>query len=153
MWYVLGSMDAHAFCEFPACTPACSRTPHQIASTLGAVCSSPSPRRARSSCWQTRRESVELRTRSTPRDMLSSPWRGAAVLLAAVVTLAFADSAPPPVVVVRLPNTAKVDGQLTANLGVDHFFSLWIVFNNDDVVISGKSETKLLPVYARAEKK
>lgn len=37
----------------------------------------------------------------------------------------------------QLPNTTGVDGQLTANLKVDHFFSLWLVFNNDDVKISG----------------
>lgn len=40
--------------------------------------------------------------------------------------------------VLELPNTSGIDGQLTANLGVDHFFSLWLVFNNDDVKMSGK---------------
>lgn len=38
----------------------------------------------------------------------------------------------------RLPNTSGIDGQLTANLGVDHFFSLWLVFNNEEVQMSGK---------------
>lgn len=37
----------------------------------------------------------------------------------------------------ELPNTSGIDGQLTANLGVDHFFSLWLVFSNDDVRMSG----------------
>ncbi|KAK9510262.1 hypothetical protein O3M35_005085 [Rhynocoris fuscipes] len=41
--------------------------------------------------------------------------------------------------VTQLPNTAGIDGELTAKLGVDHFFSLWIVFNNDDVAMSGKT--------------
>lgn len=36
-----------------------------------------------------------------------------------------------------LPNTTGIDGELTAKLSVDHFFSLWIVFNNDDVTMSG----------------
>lgn len=38
----------------------------------------------------------------------------------------------------ELPDTSGIDGQLTANLGVDHFFSLWLVFNNDDVKTSGQ---------------
>lgn len=37
----------------------------------------------------------------------------------------------------KLPNTSGIDGQLTANLGVDHFFSLWLVFNNEEVQMSG----------------
>lgn len=37
-----------------------------------------------------------------------------------------------------LPNTTGIDGQLTANLQVDNFFSLWLVFNNDDVKTSGE---------------
>lgn len=41
----------------------------------------------------------------------------------------------------RLPNTSGIDGHLTAELKVDHFFSLWLVFNNDDVKMSGKCET------------
>lgn len=38
----------------------------------------------------------------------------------------------------ELPDTSGIDGQLTANLGVDHFFSLWLVFSNDDVKMSGE---------------
>ncbi|KAK9738032.1 hypothetical protein QE152_g10213 [Popillia japonica] len=38
----------------------------------------------------------------------------------------------------QLPNTSGIDGQLTANHGVDHFFSLWLVFNNEAVSMSGK---------------
>lgn len=38
-----------------------------------------------------------------------------------------------------LPNTSGIDGHLTADLKVDHFFSLWLVFNNDDVKMSGES--------------
>lgn len=37
-----------------------------------------------------------------------------------------------------LPNTSGIDGHLTADLKVDHFFSLWLVFNNDDVKMSGE---------------
>ncbi|XP_014274382.1 transforming growth factor-beta-induced protein ig-h3 isoform X1 [Halyomorpha halys] len=47
--------------------------------------------------------------------------------------------------VVQLPNTAGIDGELTAKLGVDHFFGLWIVFNNDDVIMSDKQFTILAP--------
>lgn len=46
----------------------------------------------------------------------------------------------------ELPDTSGIDGQLTANLGVDHFFSLWLVFSNDDVKMSGKY--KLLLSFA-----
>lgn len=38
----------------------------------------------------------------------------------------------------QLPNTTSIDGEFTAKLSVDHFFSLWIVFNNEDVTMSGK---------------
>lgn len=44
-----------------------------------------------------------------------------------------------------LPNTTGIDGELTAKLSVDHFFSLWIVFNNDDVTMSDKPFTILAP--------
>ncbi|KAG5897261.1 hypothetical protein JTB14_013162 [Gonioctena quinquepunctata] len=44
-----------------------------------------------------------------------------------------------------LPNTSGIDGQLTANLKVDNFFSLWLVFNNDDVEMSDKPFTILAP--------
>lgn len=37
----------------------------------------------------------------------------------------------------QLPDTTGIDGHLTANRSVDHFFSLWLAFNNDDVKISG----------------
>lgn len=39
---------------------------------------------------------------------------------------------------VILPNTSGIDGQLTANHKVDHFFSLWMVFNNEEVKMSGQ---------------
>ncbi|KAJ8921113.1 hypothetical protein NQ315_015911 [Exocentrus adspersus] len=38
--------------------------------------------------------------------------------------------------VLQLPDTSGISGQLTANLKVDHFFSLWLVFNNEDVKMS-----------------
>lgn len=34
----------------------------------------------------------------------------------------------------KLPNTTGIDGQLTAELEIDKFFSYWVVFNNDDEV-------------------
>ncbi|CAH1368674.1 hypothetical protein MTP99_010151 [Tenebrio molitor] len=45
----------------------------------------------------------------------------------------------------ELPDTSGIDGQLTANLAVDHFFSLWLVFNNEDVRTSGEPFTILAP--------
>lgn len=36
-----------------------------------------------------------------------------------------------------LPDTTGIDGQQTANLQLDNFFQLWLVFNNEDVKISG----------------
>lgn len=39
----------------------------------------------------------------------------------------------------HLPNTSGIDGQLTERLNVDHFFQLWLVFNNEEVKMSGKS--------------
>ncbi|XP_054284150.1 transforming growth factor-beta-induced protein ig-h3-like [Macrosteles quadrilineatus] len=45
----------------------------------------------------------------------------------------------------QLPNTTGIDGELTAKLAVDHFFSLWLVFNNDDVTMSDKPFTILAP--------
>ncbi|XP_072377102.1 periostin [Diabrotica undecimpunctata] len=56
---------------------------------------------------------------------------------------------------VILPNTSGIDGQLTANHKVDHFFSLWLVFSNDDVKISDEPFTIFAPQNAatkRAEK-
>ncbi|XP_022193635.2 transforming growth factor-beta-induced protein ig-h3 [Nilaparvata lugens] len=47
--------------------------------------------------------------------------------------------------IAQLPNTTGIDGELTARHAVDHFFSLWIVFNNDDVTMSEKPFTILAP--------
>lgn len=40
----------------------------------------------------------------------------------------------------ELPDVSGIDRELTSNLSVDQFFSLWIVFNDDEVQISGKSQ-------------
>ncbi|XP_056631324.1 transforming growth factor-beta-induced protein ig-h3 [Diorhabda sublineata] len=56
---------------------------------------------------------------------------------------------------VVLPNTSGIDGQLTANHNVDHFFSLWLVFSNDEVKISDEPFTIFAPQNSatkRAEK-
>ncbi|XP_060517009.1 transforming growth factor-beta-induced protein ig-h3 [Cylas formicarius] len=45
----------------------------------------------------------------------------------------------------QLPDTSGIDGQLTANHNIDHFFSLWLIFNNDDVQISDKPFTIFAP--------
>ena len=37
----------------------------------------------------------------------------------------------------EFPNTALIPGDLTEELGVDGFFSLWFVFLDDDVFTSG----------------
>ena len=37
----------------------------------------------------------------------------------------------------QLPDTSGIDFVLTDTLNVDQFFSLWLVFNNDDVNMSG----------------
>jgi hypothetical protein len=37
----------------------------------------------------------------------------------------------------QLPDTSGIDFVLTDTLNVDQFFSLWLVFNNDDVKMSG----------------
>lgn len=42
---------------------------------------------------------------------------------------------------VEFPNTAFIPGDLTEQLSVDGFFSLWFVFLDDDVFTSGKAET------------
>lgn len=47
-----------------------------------------------------------------------------------------------------LPNTSGIDGHLTAELKVDHFFSLWLVFNNDDVKMSGESKEILTTCFS-----
>lgn len=64
--------------------------------------------------------------------MTSSSYRGVTLILIVVTTLITFIST------LKLPNTSGIDGQLTANLGVDHFFSLWLVFNNEEVQMSGK---------------
>ncbi|CAH1108997.1 unnamed protein product [Psylliodes chrysocephalus] len=46
---------------------------------------------------------------------------------------------------VILPNTSGIDGQLTANHKVDHFFSLWMVFNNEEVKMSDEPFTIFAP--------
>ncbi|CAG9854830.1 unnamed protein product [Phyllotreta striolata] len=46
---------------------------------------------------------------------------------------------------ILLPNTSGIDGQLTANHKVDHFFSLWLVFNNDNVKTSDEPFTVFAP--------
>nr|CAD7590215.1 unnamed protein product [Timema genevievae] len=38
--------------------------------------------------------------------------------------------------VTKLPDTSGIDFVLTEKLGVDKFFSLWLVFNNGDVKTS-----------------
>ncbi|XP_018568871.1 uncharacterized protein LOC108909119 [Anoplophora glabripennis] len=70
------------------------------------------------------------------------PRRAGVVLacLATCTTLLVAVEA-----VLLLPNTSGISGQLTANLKVDHFFSLWLVFNNDDVKMSEEPFTILAP--------
>ncbi|KAI5741094.1 hypothetical protein M8J76_010377 [Diaphorina citri] len=42
--------------------------------------------------------------------------------------------------VVQLPNTTGISGELLVNQSVDNFFSLWIAFNNDDIIMSGKNK-------------
>lgn len=44
-----------------------------------------------------------------------------------------------------LPDTTGIDGQQTANLQLDNFFQLWLVFNNEDVKISAEPFTILAP--------
>lgn len=38
----------------------------------------------------------------------------------------------------QFPDTSGIQGELTEKLGVDQFFSLWLVFHNDEVRTSGK---------------
>lgn len=52
-------------------------------------------------------------------------------LVLAVVTVTVTGGPP------QLPDTSGIDFVLTDNLNVDQFFSLWLVFNNDDVKMSG----------------
>lgn len=39
--------------------------------------------------------------------------------------------------ILHLPNTSGIDGHLTDHHNVDHFFQLWLVFNNEEVKMSG----------------
>lgn len=50
----------------------------------------------------------------------------------------------------QLPNTSGIDGELTAKLGVDQFFSLWLVFNNDEISMSDKPFTIFAPKNSEA---
>ncbi|XP_066147960.1 periostin [Euwallacea fornicatus] len=54
--------------------------------------------------------------------------------------------------VLQLPDTTGIDGHLTANHSVDHFFSLWLVFNNDDVKISDKPFTIFAPKNSQSNR-
>ncbi|KAJ1530801.1 hypothetical protein ONE63_005650 [Megalurothrips usitatus] len=49
-----------------------------------------------------------------------------------------------------LPDTSGIDGQLTENLNVDRFFSLWLVFNEESLSLSDKPFTILAPVNTAA---
>jgi hypothetical protein len=53
-------------------------------------------------------------------------------------------AAPP-----QLPDTSGIDFVLTDNLNVDQFFSLWLVFNNDEVKMSGMFSVELLLDHGR----
>lgn len=52
-----------------------------------------------------------------------------------------APSARAPAEGLEFPNTAQIPGDLTEQLGVDGFFSLWFVFLDDDVFTSGNRHT------------
>lgn len=52
-------------------------------------------------------------------------------------------SARAPAEGLEFPNTAQIPGDLTEQLGVDGFFSLWFVFLDDDVFTSGITSSKL----------
>lgn len=45
----------------------------------------------------------------------------------------------------QLPDTSGIDFVLTDTLNIDQFFSLWLVFNNDDVRMSGMFWNSFLP--------
>ncbi|RZF33094.1 hypothetical protein LSTR_LSTR009823 [Laodelphax striatellus] len=68
-----------------------------------------------------------------------------AVTVFVVCAVALSRSAVARAAVAQLPNTTGIDGELTAKHAVDRFFSLWIVFNNDDVTMSEKPFTILAP--------
>ena len=50
----------------------------------------------------------------------------------------------------QLPNMSGISRELTGNLSVDQFFSLWIIFNDDDVQISGTLLLLLLTIIYRS---
>ncbi|CAA9998738.1 unnamed protein product, partial [Nesidiocoris tenuis] len=52
------------------------------------------------------------------------------------IASSLAPTASPASSPILLPNTTGIDGELLSKLGVDRFFSLWIVFNNEDVITS-----------------
>lgn len=54
---------------------------------------------------------------------------------------------------IELPNVSGISRELTGNLTVDQFFSLWIVFNEDDVQISGKSPFEKVKANVENKKK
>jgi hypothetical protein len=45
---------------------------------------------------------------------------------------------------IEFPNTAFIPGDLTEQLSVDGFFSLWFVFLDDDVFTSGECQSPFL---------
>jgi hypothetical protein len=55
------------------------------------------------------------------------------VFVAALVSVSVTGTPP------QLPDTSGIDFVLTDRLNVDQFFSLWLVFNNDDVKMSGRT--------------
>lgn len=55
-----------------------------------------------------------------------------AVLFVVSAVITYAIGAPS-----QLPDTSGIDFVLTDTLNIDQFFSLWLVFNNDDVKMSG----------------
>lgn len=66
---------------------------------------------------------------------------GALLLLGGVVPLRHPHVAEvaPTAAPIELPDTSGINGQLTANLSVDQFFGLWIVFNEGvEAHVSGK---------------
>lgn len=51
-----------------------------------------------------------------------------------------------------LPDTSGIDGQLTANLNVDQFFGLWLVFNDETLSLSGGCRVSSGPCPAGVER-
>ena len=54
------------------------------------------------------------------------------IALVLAVVSSTVTGAPP-----QLPDTSGIDYVLTDNLNVNQFFSLWLVFNNDELKTSG----------------